>query len=67
MRIQSVVVHGDRWSSESYRRGAIVQGWVSLRYGTPDNDRAFFPLGRAREVLEYFPRDNSAAFDDGGG
>jgi NAD+ dependent glucose-6-phosphate dehydrogenase len=33
-------------------------------YGISDNDRKFYDLGRAREVLGYEPRDNSAEYAD---
>ncbi len=32
-------------------------------YGISDNDRKFYSLERAREVLGYDPQDNSAAFE----
>jgi len=32
-------------------------------YGISDNDRKFYSLERAREVLGYDPQDNSAAYD----
>jgi NAD+ dependent glucose-6-phosphate dehydrogenase len=34
-------------------------------YGISDNDRKYYSLERAREVLGYHPQDNSAAFSDG--
>jgi NAD+ dependent glucose-6-phosphate dehydrogenase len=34
-------------------------------YGISDNDRKYYSLERAREVLGYDPQDNSAAFSDG--
>ncbi|PSP96706.1 NAD(P)-dependent oxidoreductase [Halobacteriales archaeon QS_5_70_17] len=33
-------------------------------YGISDNDRKYYSLERAREVLGYDPQDNSAEFDD---
>ena len=33
-------------------------------YGISDNDRKYYSIERAREVLGYEPRDNSAAFED---
>jgi len=32
-------------------------------YGISDNDRKYYSLERAREVLDYEPRDNSAYYD----
>ncbi len=32
-------------------------------YGISDNDRRYYSLERAREVLDYQPRDNSAEFE----
>ncbi|WP_293031944.1 NAD-dependent glucose-6-phosphate dehydrogenase Azf [Natronococcus sp.] len=33
-------------------------------YGISDNDRKYYSIGRAREVLGYEPQDNSAHHDD---
>jgi NAD+ dependent glucose-6-phosphate dehydrogenase len=33
-------------------------------YGISNNDRRYYSLERAREVLDYDPQDNSAEFDD---
>jgi len=33
-------------------------------YGISDNDRKYYSLERAKEVLDYDPRDNSAEYDD---
>ena len=33
-------------------------------YGISDNDRKYYSIDRAREVLGYEPRDNSAEYDD---
>ncbi len=33
-------------------------------YGISDNDRKYYSIDRAREVLGYEPRDNSASHDD---
>ncbi len=33
-------------------------------YGISDNDRKYYSIDRAREVLDYDPQDNSAHFDD---
>ena len=33
-------------------------------YGISDNDRKYYSLDRAREVLGYDPRDNSAEYED---
>ena len=33
-------------------------------YGISDNDRKYYSIDRAREVLGYDPRDNSADFDE---
>lgn len=32
--------------------------------GVSDNDRKYYSLERAREVLGYDPQDNSAEYDD---
>jgi len=34
-------------------------------YGISDNDRKYYSLDRAKEVLGYDPQDNSAAFIEG--
>jgi NAD+ dependent glucose-6-phosphate dehydrogenase len=34
-----------------------------ILYGISDNDRKYYSIERAREVLGYEPRDNSAHFD----
>ncbi|MFC7075261.1 NAD-dependent glucose-6-phosphate dehydrogenase Azf [Haloarcula halophila] len=34
-------------------------------YGISDNDRKYYSIERAKEVLGYEPRDNSAHFEDG--
>ena len=33
-------------------------------YGISDNDRKYYSIDRAREVLDYDPQDNSAEYDD---
>jgi NAD+ dependent glucose-6-phosphate dehydrogenase len=33
-------------------------------YGISDNDRKYYSIERARDVLGYDPRDNSAEFPD---
>jgi len=33
-------------------------------YGISDNDRKYYSLERAKEVLDYDPQDNSAEYDD---
>jgi len=40
-------------------------GRLRLRivYGISDNDRKYYSIERAKEVLGYDPRDNSAHFD----
>ena len=34
-------------------------------YGISDNDRKYYSLERAKEVLGYEPQDNSAEWDGG--
>ncbi|MEF8774178.1 MAG: NAD-dependent glucose-6-phosphate dehydrogenase Azf [Halobacteriales archaeon] len=58
------------WLSERdcahlFERAIEADYGYEIVYGISDNDRKYYSLERAREVLDYEPRDNSAEYEDG--
>jgi len=47
-----------------FERCLLADYDYEIVYGISDNDRKYYSIDRAREVLGYDPRDNSAEFED---
>ena len=46
-----------------FERSIIADYGFEIVYGISDNDRKYYSLERARDVLDYDPQDNSAHYD----
>jgi NAD+ dependent glucose-6-phosphate dehydrogenase len=47
-----------------FERCLLAEYEFEVVYGISDNDRKYYSIDRAREVLGYEPRDNSAEFEE---